>query len=146
MTLLSSAAKERAERLAVHQGGGPDDPHPRKSKAGTYHQIAETEFTGDRGRWTARERSTVIGSEPVTYPKLPDASPWANNPVGQEPPLGFSIDALEPTGTHVEVEQSLQALGEAGCPSSGEPDDGVDAPLSPAPGERRASRRTSRKA
>ena len=60
-------------------------------------------------------------------------SPWAGDPLGLEPPLGFSVDGTEPTGEVHEIQASLAttpavvalegsevaALAEvASCPSS----------------------------
>ena len=45
------------------------------------------------GRFTKQTASKVIGVP--TYPKLPDNSPWANNPVPTEPPLGIDVNDLE---------------------------------------------------
>jgi hypothetical protein len=114
---------EQLERRSVQKGFGPSD---NRRRGGTYRDFAEAEFSGDRGRFTAQSKSAVTGADPVpTYPVLPASSPFHHDPVGHEPPLGFDVNALEPTGTHVEVEQSLQALGEAGSPSSGQPDGGA---------------------
>jgi hypothetical protein len=33
-------------------------------------------------------------SSPQSYPKLPPSSPWSNDPVGPEPPLGVAIDHM----------------------------------------------------
>ena len=41
--------------------------------------------------------------------RLPANSPWAGDLVGLEPPLGFSVDAMEPTGEPHEVAASLAA-------------------------------------
>jgi hypothetical protein len=35
----------------------------------------------------------VVGATPVpSYPPQPANSPWSSDPVGDEPPLGYSID------------------------------------------------------
>jgi len=47
--------------------------------------------------------------EHVGYPKLPDTSPWSGPQPGQEMPLGFSVDAQEPTGNFHEVQQSIDS-------------------------------------
>jgi hypothetical protein len=79
---------------------------------------------------------------------LPESSPFHHDPVGQEPPLGFSTDAMmEPTGTYAEIQKSIEAT-DASPPSSAAPVGGAGAaPLGPAPPERAAPRRSiSRKA
>jgi len=89
----------------------------RNERAGTtYHEFAAGEADVPRGRFTAHERSVVTGSTPVPqYPALPASSPWASDPVPAEEPLGIDINAVEPVGTHTEVEQSLRGVhGDAG--------------------------------
>jgi hypothetical protein len=53
----------------------------------------------------------VTGSKPaVLYPRQPPASPWSGDiPEGVEPPLGYSVEDLEPTGERFEIEESLAA-------------------------------------
>lgn len=61
-------------------------------------------------------KSTVVGATPsVQYPTGPG---WTRSEVPQEPPLGFSVNDLEPTGEPFEVERSLASLAEAGPPMS----------------------------
>jgi hypothetical protein len=132
---MTSAAKERAERLAVHRGGGPDDPHPRKSKGATYRDFAAAEFSGHGGRFSAQSKSQVIGTEPVSYPRLPEASPWHDNVVPPEEPLGVDINAVEPTGTFAEIQKSIEAT-DASPPSSAAPVGGAGASPGPAPAKR----------
>jgi hypothetical protein len=66
----------------------------------TYHGVAQTSADDDRGgRFAAVSPTrTVVGAAPISYPKLPANSPWACDPVPTEPPLGFSVDAMEPVG------------------------------------------------
>jgi hypothetical protein len=94
-----------AERLAVHRND------ERVRKGGTYFEFAASESGAIGGRFAAREKSTVIGSGPVAYPRQPVDSPWASEPVGQERPSGFSVEEMLPAGEPHEVATSL--LGEA---------------------------------
>jgi hypothetical protein len=64
------------------------------------------------GRWAAADKSAVVGETPAPmYPAQPAGSPWAGDPVGQEPPFPVDISAMEPVGTHAEIEASLAAIG-----------------------------------
>jgi hypothetical protein len=69
---------------------------------------------------TAREPSThfEVASQPnptkpyeprpsLDMPRLPASSPWSSSG-GTEPPLGYRIDDLEPTGTPAEVAESMR--------------------------------------
>ena len=91
----------QAERLAAHRND------ERVRKGGTYCEIAASEAGAVGGRYAAQSRSTVIGSSPVHYPALPSSSPWAHDSVPAEPSLGVPIDAMEPVGTHSEIQNSL---------------------------------------
>jgi hypothetical protein len=76
------------------------------------------------GRFAAINKSTVTGSTPVPqYPPQPTSSPWASAAVGQEPPLGFSVDEMQPVGEPHEIELSLREMRcEAGSPPASSPD------------------------
>src|SRR5262245_39762052 len=51
------------------------------------------------GRFAKLTPTTVTGSEGVVrYPRQPEGSPWASDPVGTEPPLGYSVNAVEVVG------------------------------------------------
>jgi hypothetical protein len=66
----------------------------------TYHAVAQTSIDDDRGgRFAVRSPTTVVGTSPVTYPRLPLSSP-ANQAAmtAQEPPLGYSINDQECVG------------------------------------------------
>jgi hypothetical protein len=76
------------------------------------------------GRFAALARQerdakpSLIGTDPAAqYPKLPSSSPWAGGDVvGQEPPLGIDVNAMEPVGEAFEVEASLAASGAQNAP------------------------------
>jgi hypothetical protein len=67
---------------------------------------AEADLTS-QGRFK-RETATRVTGVP-TCPKQPANSPWATDPVPATEPLGFSVDAMEPVGTPVEIEKSIQS-------------------------------------
>ena len=66
-----------------------------QQSGGTYHQHAVSDASVDRGRYTAHERSTVIGS--TGLPNYPAGPAWSADPGSQcvEPPLSFDNPALE---------------------------------------------------
>jgi|SRR5262249_12194607 len=66
----------------------------------TYHGHAQANLGEDRGGRFAFAGSpkTVTGSSPIQYPAQPAHSPWAKDACPPEPPLGFSVDAMEPVG------------------------------------------------
>jgi hypothetical protein len=71
-----------------------------EDRAATYHQFADSEIKQSRGRFDqAEERPHLAGQEPlVRYPQA--SGPWQGpDPVGDEPPLGFSVDQVEPIET-----------------------------------------------
>jgi hypothetical protein len=48
------------------------------------------------GRFSAVGAQTIVGQSPNPYPPLPDTSPWhGEDPVGQEPGLGYRINDIE---------------------------------------------------
>jgi hypothetical protein len=50
------------------------------------------------GRFAKVHTTTVTGASPISYPAQPTHSPWHSNPYPEEPPLGFSVDEMEPVG------------------------------------------------
>jgi hypothetical protein len=69
---------------------------PRRS---TYFDFAGDAETEMGGRFAKVLPTTITGSEPtVNYPKLAEG-PWSEGPQGgDEPPLGFDINAQDPVG------------------------------------------------
>jgi hypothetical protein len=77
------------------------------SRASTFHQHAQADADTPRGRFTAHERSTVIGS--TALPVYPAGPAWCADPGAQclEPPLGLDNPALEPSAVmHSPAEQT----------------------------------------
>jgi hypothetical protein len=69
-------------------------------KARTYFSEAQASLDDNRGgRFAVTRPTTVIGSSPIQYPRLPGTAP-ANQAalVGDEPTLGFSVNDIEPVG------------------------------------------------
>jgi hypothetical protein len=72
-----------------------------------YHTRAQNTLDESGGRYTKLTPTNVTGTASAQVPKLPESSPWAtDDPTGVEPPLGFSVDEMQPTGTPVEVAKS----------------------------------------
>jgi hypothetical protein len=65
----------------------------------TYQAHAAASVDEERGgRFSVRTKPTVVGQSPISYPKQPEGSPWACDPLPIEPPLGVDINAMEVTG------------------------------------------------
>jgi hypothetical protein len=101
-------------------------------EAGTYAAFAESDAGIARGRFTGQQKSMVIGSSgPVRYPALPPNSPWARDPVPDEPPIGIDISAAPVVGECHEITASLaESIGEGIDPPASLPNDrpGGDGP------------------
>ena len=83
----------------------------------TYHSVAQSAVDDERGGRYATEGSkqTVIGSSPIPYPKQPSTSPWHSDPCPPEPPLGFSVYAMEPVGEpHERTASATSSSAQAG--------------------------------
>jgi len=84
----------------------------RVREAAAYHSVAQGSVDDERGGRYATEGSkqTVIGSSPISYPTQPEHSPWRRDPVPDEGPLGFSVDAHEAVGEMFEQSASESRL------------------------------------
>ena len=82
----------------------------RRAKS-TYHSVAASSADDERGgRYAAASsKPTVTGSSPIAYPQQPTGSPWASDPLPNEPPLGYSVEEMEPIGEPHELEASRKA-------------------------------------
>ena len=59
------------------------------------------------GRFAKATPTNVIGSSPVSYPRVP-SGPWSDQPMpGPEAPLGFSVEETPVVGEQWEIEKSL---------------------------------------
>jgi len=97
-----------AEPMRTMMNNADDIPQSERRKViendrkvhATYHSVAQSAVDEDRGGRFAYSGSstTVVGSSPVSYPQQPTGSPWAKDECPPEPPLGFSVDAMEPVG------------------------------------------------
>jgi hypothetical protein len=73
----------------------------------------------------ASPQRTIIGSAPIAYPRQPQNSPWASDPLPPEPPLGIDINAMEPTGEVHEQKASEAIAGDAAAPGAQSADGGL---------------------
>ena len=109
--------------------------HQRLLREGTtFHQHAQA-FADElsQGRFAATGSPRVVGSTPNPSMQYPAASPpFQSDPVGTEPPLGYSVDAIptdEPSADSLPaVEETCAPVGAAAAaehipPASARPDD-----------------------
>jgi hypothetical protein len=96
--------------MATHDFNNQSSQSERQRvKRDTYLTRAQSDADlTSQGRFK-RETATRATGTP-TYPSLPASSPWHSDPVPATEPLGFSVEAIEPNGTHAEIEASIAAL------------------------------------
>jgi hypothetical protein len=98
-----SLAKENQERADIMKAEAALREKERASTMFDHARAAADDELG--GRFARHQPQIVVGSSPVIYPKLPASSPWSGpDLVGDEPPLGYSIDDLEHPGLPLPVE------------------------------------------
>jgi hypothetical protein len=77
-----------------------------------YSQVVDLFNTQPGGRFAA------ASGQPLTeYPRQPPTSHWHHDPVGLEPPLGYSVNEMVAVGTPAEVEASIRQLEAATRPA-----------------------------
>jgi hypothetical protein len=77
-----------------------EDVKRQRKQGSTFKDFAIADAETPRGRFNEPEKVTVIGSAPLPqYPELPESSPWHHDPVPDEPPLGYSINEMQPIET-----------------------------------------------
>src|SRR6516164_4330970 len=124
---MLSKQEEEAERRAVLE----NDRRVREQqqqRGSTFHAYAAAAANDDAGgRWAIVNAVTVVGSDPAV--RYPAASAHQRDPVPTEPPLGYSVDQVEPiepsTGS-----SSLAAVEETGGAPSVPPDVAASPPSS----------------
>jgi hypothetical protein len=102
--------EEQAEKLRVTLQDA-DVRRRQQEQSGTY--LSQTHIDDAGGRFAAVNAATIVGQTPA--PKYPAAGAHQADPVGTEPPLGFSVNNLESS-------TDLSAVEATGDPA--------DAPLS----------------
>lgn len=94
----------------------------------TYMSHAESSIDDDRGgRFAAIEKSaTIVGASQISYPQQPEGSPWARDVIGDEPPLGYSVEDHDAVGERhergasaapVEPTNRMDTAGTAAAPA-----------------------------
>jgi len=112
--------KPNADRNPVGSEAGPRmkrNPQPENKpmtndrKGSTYFEFAKhTDEDIYGGRFAGVKTTVVTGSTPGSaFPQMPEGTPWSNDPVGPEPPLGVAIDQQDATGEHHEIAASTPA-------------------------------------
>jgi len=83
----------------------------RKVREGStyFHHAAASALDEMGGRFAKVQPTTVTGSTPSAWPKMPEGNPWACDPLPMEPPLGYAIDAQDPVGEPHEIAASRVA-------------------------------------
>jgi hypothetical protein len=82
--------------------------------------LAKGEIEEAGGRFAVeRPKPQIVGAGPVSYPAQPASSPWASDPVPNEEPLGFDVNAIEPVGTGPEIEASLKPASDESLADAG---------------------------
>jgi hypothetical protein len=87
-----SDQEEQAERRRVLANDARLREQSRNGDTGTYLSHTHSELGG---RFAVTEHQTIIGVVSPAPPPLPANSPWhGSDPVPDEPPLGYRIDAM----------------------------------------------------
>ena len=91
---MLSSQEGQAERRRVF---AQDQSVP--NQASTFHQHATADANIPRGRFSAVETATIVGSQPTI--NYPPAAAHQRDPCGPEPSLGYRIDDLNPSDLEV---------------------------------------------
>ena len=118
----------------THEFNNDTDQHTRREVLRNDTLFSRQQHTPDDagGRYAKLTPATITGSTPSPqYPKQPANSFWSHDPVAATPPLGFSVDAMEPVGTPAEIEASLPTLNSpvVRAPPAAVEDRGVGEPV-----------------
>jgi hypothetical protein len=98
-SLMNNPADEISQALR-RQIIANDRKVAEERRLSTYLDHAQSSIDDERGgRFAAVSPTrTVVGAAPISYPRQPEGSPWACDPVPQEPPLGYSVNDQECVG------------------------------------------------
>jgi hypothetical protein len=114
--MLSRQEEEQERRETVE-----NDLRVLQQQTGTFHQHAQAQAAElSQGRFAATGAPHVVGSQ--AQPRYPAAGGHQADPVGIEPPLGFSVNELEPSTASPLVSSVEQLGGAADAPSVSLPD------------------------
>jgi hypothetical protein len=98
----------------------------KKAEGSTYFQHAQASANDEAGgRYAKQTPTTVVGADPIAYPRQPEGSPWSQQwPEGPDE-FGVPIDAMEPVGSDKEIEEAAEILRSrlAALPANGGSDD-----------------------
>ena len=106
---MLSRQEEEQERREVLEN---DRLLREQQKASTFHQHAQAQADElSQGRFRAIGTPSVTGATPI--PKYPAAGAHQSDPVGIEPPLGFSVNDLEPSTNQLAPPVAVEEPGPA---------------------------------
>ena len=94
--------------MAEYQNDASQKERREALKADCYFNRAQTEVGQELGRFSHLTKTTVVGGV-TPVPRQPPNSPFAGDPTGVEPPLGYDINSMTPVGTPSEVQASIKA-------------------------------------
>lgn len=120
MTNATDPISQREKREIMENDRLVREAGERRGRTYAGHALDNEPDVG--GRFAKVSTTTVVGTSPINYPQQPPGSPWHSDPCPPEPPLGFSVDAMEPVGEKYEVEASTAdgtSAVEEGGPASG---------------------------
>jgi hypothetical protein len=88
---------DQAERQAVLENDRKVREQQQQERGGTYHAYAQSTANDEfGGRFAAIGVPRVVGSTPNPSAQYPAAAAHQRDPVPTEPPLGYSVDQVEP--------------------------------------------------
>jgi hypothetical protein len=109
--MTTSDQEDQAEKRRVLINDACVREQSRNGDTGTYLSHTHSELGG---RFALTEHQTITGVVSPAPPPLPVNSPWhGSDPVPDEPPLGYPIDAMptdEPSTSAVEATGDLALL------------------------------------
>ena len=109
---MSNITDEQRERREVLRNDQLLRKQAAEDRASTYFAQAQAEIGAELGGRFKHLSQTVVTGVPQA-PMQPQGSPWRCDPVGPEPPLGYDINALVPTGEPHEVQASIEHTASA---------------------------------
>jgi hypothetical protein len=125
--MMLSRQEEEQERRATLEN---DLKVLEQQRGTTFHQHAVAEASIETGRFTAVNAAHVVGSQPAV--RYPAASAAHQTELPPEPPLGFSVNSLEPSAVSMSF-PAVEQLGGAESAPSAPPD--VQHPAPPSSSE-----------
>jgi hypothetical protein len=109
--MVTEAQREQQERREVLRNDQRLRDQQAREQTGTF--LSHTHLDDVGGRWAAISNPHIVGQSAVPkYPELPANSPWHHDPVPDEPPLGYAIDAMPELEPSTTAPHPVEATGE----------------------------------